>query len=558
VSLALPPVTSRADVIPAAAAILAGIGDGEVTPLEAQDILKVLTDFDRLMASAHTPGRPPSAGAEAGRQPQGPAETCRSSEAEVGADGDNVAALDGVPTSAARPGPVAAVDAEAGQEPRASADACISPEFAAEAGGGDVKASDVVPPSPATPDQVSSETGKPRRQPPAAAESCKSPESANGADRDDAGDGDAPKPRGSDGTLATGTSQTKGASESAAGRAAGADADRRNMDDTTPSAAMPVRAPPFGSSGDLIADRRYGRARDYAAAGDLSGAAELLLQVLELAPNFTSAWFALGDIRDKTEDRPGAIAAFRKCLDVDRGDRHGAALRLVRLGVASTAQPMSPNYVRALFDQYAPRFEARLVDGLSYRGPEVLRRAVETVAGAGASFERMIDLGCGSGLAGQALAPLCRTAVGVDLSPAMIELARRKGVYVDLRVGDMTELLAGEPVSSADLVVAADAFIYLADLEPICREAARVLMPRGLFAFTVETHPGNGVILGETLRYAHATGHVRGALDVAGLGARALDPLSIRHERGVAAPGLVVVAEPLLPPSGRSFQRHRS
>jgi len=60
-----------------------------------------------------------------------------------------------------------------------------------------------------------------------------------------------------------------------------------------------------------------------------------------------------------------------------------------------------------------------------------------------------------------------------------------------------------EMLFAADLVVAADAFVYLGDLEPVCREAARVLTPSGLLAFSVETHPGPGVILGETLRWAH-------------------------------------------------------
>jgi len=48
---------------------------------------------------------------------------------------------------------------------------------------------------------------------------------------------------------------------------------------------------------------------------------------------------------------------------------------------------MSQDYVRALFDQYAPRFEAELVGGLCYRGPQLLRQAVEAVAGV--RFERM-------------------------------------------------------------------------------------------------------------------------------------------------------------------------
>jgi len=142
----------------------------------------------------------------------------------------------------------------------------------------------------------------------------------------------------------------------------------------------------------------------------------------------------------------------------------------------------------------------------------------------------------------------------------MIEIARRKGRYVDLSVADITERLTREPSSSADLVVAADAFVYLADLMPVCRQAARVLTPGGLFAFSVETHPGGGVILGEKLRFAHAAGHVSAAVDAAGLATWVRDPASVRHEGGIAVPGLIVVASPARPPlgwAGRGVPRRR-
>src|SRR6202011_3314186 len=69
-------------------------------------------------------------------------------------------------------------------------------------------------------------------------------------------------------------------------------------------------APLFISSGDLIADRRYGWAIAYLARGDRAGAAEILGQVLETAPAFAGAWFALGAIREAEGDRERAIAAF--------------------------------------------------------------------------------------------------------------------------------------------------------------------------------------------------------------------------------------------------------
>ncbi len=66
----------------------------------------------------------------------------------------------------------------------------------------------------------------------------------------------------------------------------------------------------FLSSGNLIADRRFEWARDLADKGDLAAAADLLTQVLELAPHYASAWFMLGDLREKLGDPDDAVAAF--------------------------------------------------------------------------------------------------------------------------------------------------------------------------------------------------------------------------------------------------------
>ena len=299
----------------------------------------------------------------------------------------------------------------------------------------------------------------------------------------------------------------------------------------------------FLSSGDVLADRRYERAKAYAAEGDFAAAADLLTQAIERAPHFASAWFALGEMCVRGGDRPGAVAAFRAALAADPLDRHGAGLNLARLGAAEAV--MTPAYVRALFDEYAPRFDHALVEGLGYRGPALLCDALRAVATARRrpfQFTRAIDLGCGTGLVAEALCVCCDTIVGVDLSPAMAAAAGRKGLYGEVAVGDMVAFLAGEAAGSCDLVIAGDAFVYLADLGPICGAAARALKPDGLFAFTTETHAGTGVVLGEKLRYAHGADHVRAALAAAGLMPLALDRAATRSENGAPVPGFVVVA----------------
>lgn len=305
----------------------------------------------------------------------------------------------------------------------------------------------------------------------------------------------------------------------------------------------------FLSSGDLIADRRYEIARDLEERGDLAGAADLLRQAVELAPSFASAWFALGDIRERTNDRAGAIEAFRKASDADPHDRHGAGLRLARLDTLLGTGPhtMPEGYVRAVFDEYAPRFD-RALEGLSYRAPALLVSAVESACrdtGRRMRFGSMLDLGCGTGLAGAAFRSFVDWLVGVDLSSAMIAQARAKVLYDRLSVMELMQFLESEIAADARyaLAVAADVFVYLPDLKPVAEAMARILEHGGLFALTVETHAGEGVILGDKLRYAHGEAHVRKALADAGLVLRHLSAASTRKETGQPVPSLIVVAE---------------
>lgn len=320
--------------------------------------------------------------------------------------------------------------------------------------------------------------------------------------------------------------------------------------------------PVFVSSGHLIADRRYKWAIEYAAQGDFAAAADILLQALELAPRFATAWFALGAMRDRLGEREEAIAAFRQARDCDPQDYHGARLHLARLQAGEATPAMTAVYVRRLFDEHAPKFDESLVDRLGYRGPAILHQAVTEVcrgAGRPMRFSATLDLGCGTGLAGVAFRDVTDRLVGVDLSTGMIEQARLKGVYDRLDVADLLHALATEPavemepaaaaaggdvldLPGFDLILAADVFVYVPDLAPVAHAVARRLERGGLFAFTVETYDGDGFAIGPALRYAHGAPHVRAALRDAGLAIDHFEPAWCRTERGAPVEGLLVVA----------------
>jgi predicted TPR repeat methyltransferase len=300
----------------------------------------------------------------------------------------------------------------------------------------------------------------------------------------------------------------------------------------------------MASSGDLLADRRYAWAEAALNEGDAAAAADLARQALEIAPGFAAGWFLLGQAEQALDHGEAARAAFVEALRLDPEDRLGAGLRLAQLGAGAPDRAMSPAYVRQLFDDYAIRFDRHLVKSLHYRAPALLHDAVRRTCSKRLRpfrFDDVLDLGCGTGLAGEAFRAECGRLAGIDLSPEMVRRAEAKRIYDELAIGDVAAWLAMRDDASADLVLAADVFVYIADLTSIFAEVGRVLHPTGLFAFTVQAHAGAGVALGEDARYAHGEAYLRELAARSGFAVALLEPVSTRQDRGADVPGLILV-----------------
>ena len=74
---------------------------------------------------------------------------------------------------------------------------------------------------------------------------------------------------------------------------------------------------------------------------------------------------------------------------------------------------------------------------------------------------------------------------------------------------------------------------------------ARVLAPGGLFGFTVETHDGEGAIVGPKMRYAHSADFVRGAIAEAGLTLVELTQRLLAHGKPRAGSGAAGAGVPM-------------
>lgn len=306
------------------------------------------------------------------------------------------------------------------------------------------------------------------------------------------------------------------------------------------------------SSGDERLDRRYAWAEAALKDGDPQAAIDILDQTLAEHYGFTAAWHLYGLAQEALGHNEEAATAWRQCLDLDPNDHVGAKLDLARIGALPAEQATSENFSGALFDGYAERFDSHLVDTLQYQAPALLKDALARhckQVGRPFQFETALDLGCGTGLMGETIRVEVAFLAGCDLSPRMIAKAQAKTregdvpLYDKLATAGLTAFLASRPDNSADLVIAADVFVYLGDLAPCFHQSARVLKAGGLLAFTVQSHAGEGIAVGQDRRFAHAEGWIREALVEAGLKPVLEEPRSTRIDRGQPVPGLIMVAE---------------
>lgn len=123
-------------------------------------------------------------------------------------------------------------------------------------------------------------------------------------------------------------------------------------------------------------------------------------------------------------------------------------------------------YVPALFAQWAPL----MVD----------------IAGI-AEDQRVLDVGCGTGVATRAAADQVGptgSVVGLDLNPAMLEVAAGTRPDIDWRLGDAANLPFGD--DGFDAVICQSALFFFPDVNAAVAEMTRVVRPGG--AVAVQTY----------------------------------------------------------------------
>lgn len=229
-------------------------------------------------------------------------------------------------------------------------------------------------------------------------------------------------------------------------------------------------------------------------------------------------------------------------------------------------------YAEKLFDNFAATYD----ETLERLNPQI---TAEFLRQYGAVKGTVLDLGCGTGLAAQALKTADSIFDGADISAKMLEAARRKGVYRSLYQADVTALLQDMAAGAAEmpagteantavphngytLIIAFDVFCYMGNLEDVLSAAADLMRradgkqaeSRKTKAapssdngtpelwFTTESadeERGNDFYLTAAGRYKHRRQYVEKALQKAGFTEIDAYPLTLRQENGADVPGVL-------------------
>ena len=325
--------------------------------------------------------------------------------------------------------------------------------------------------------------------------------------------------------------------------------------------------------GGLLTRLRLGRA--YLAAGERERALEVLRETSALAPGLADAALALGEALIAAGHLPAAVAEFQRAAQLDpdfaparyalgcawleageadraieflgpiaqsNGQLAGDASRkIAEAEQLKTACHAPAGYIRHLFDQFSADYDARMLQQLDYRAHLILRSLADLLVSDGVRRD-MLDLGCGTGLAGASFKDIAGALDGVDLSPRMIEHARKRGIYDRLSVTDLKTALDNAP-QGYDLLLAADTLVYIGDLAPVFSAAAKALRPGGYLLFTVERSAGTRYELGEKRRYRHSEAYLRTEAARAGFEVMGLMPCTPRTESHKPVDGLAMALQ---------------
>jgi len=239
--------------------------------------------------------------------------------------------------------------------------------------------------------------------------------------------------------------------------------------------------------------------------GEISDAIDILEALIKESPDDALLFNMLGGCYVSLGQPDMAIKCYQKALAIKPDYSVPQHMLNALTGNTSTEPPKE--YVKNLFDDYAERFDDSLVKQLGYKLPFLMKELILKLDPSRKTFDKVIDLGCGTGLTGKELRNISDNLTGIDISSNMVAKTRELAVYDHLFVGDIVDIL-GSSKKKYDLFIALDVFIYVGELTKIFKTIRQCCNKNALFIFSIETQKEDGYSLLKSARYAHSDDYI--------------------------------------------------
>ena len=223
-----------------------------------------------------------------------------------------------------------------------------------------------------------------------------------------------------------------------------------------------------------------------------------------------------------------AVKNYEQALAIDPD--YSVPLHMLNALTGNTSTEPPKEYVKNLFDDYAESFDDSLIKQLGYKLPFLMKELILKLNSKRKIFEKVIDLGCGTGLTGKELRDISNNLTGIDISSNMVVKAEeRLDVYDRLIVGDIVKILSSSK-EKYDLFIALDVFIYIGELTNFFKTVRDCCNKNALFHFLYRNSGrGFGYSLLKSARYAHSDDYI---LKIASDGFKVIESQEVRAKEG--------------------------
>ena len=251
----------------------------------------------------------------------------------------------------------------------------------------------------------------------------------------------------------------------------------------------------------------------YYLRGEHRQAVSCYQKALKWNPNVSEFYSNLGNLFQDLRKFDKAINLYNQALALDPKNSRvyssrETAQHLLNSQAGVTTKIAPEDYIQALFDDYAKRFDCHLTTTLGYKVPQLLVNNLYTLVGKNLIFDNAIDLGCGTGLSGKEFRPISKRLVGIDLSPKMIEIADGKKIYDLIKNIEVNKYLETK-AEKYDLFIATDLLVYVGDLTRLFSNISKTSKSKAIFLFSTESTQNKDYILTNQGRYAHSEEYIR-------------------------------------------------